>query len=624
LRHAIIGIFTLACWVTPSYGQGDSTDAQRCYRGNADVQLAIHYCTQAIELGKLDSLSLSITYVNRGDLFGSTGDYERALADYNAAVGADSANAQAHVARGRYYRRRGQETLAQVEFDRAIALPILSNDSANGYLNRARAQSLKGDLTAALGALDTAARIQPTYREVYVTRASIHTTRREYEATIADCIQALHLNPVDAAVLSLRGNAYFDLGRLQEARADYDAAIAIEPSVAQHYSTRAWLHRYQGDQDLAIADYTEAIRLEPTHGDRFADRAAAYQAKSDWKSAMVDYDAAVRAEPDRALYRSDRADAFEYVGDYTSALIDRDEAIRLEPADGDWRERRAWTLFFAGRTVDALDAFADAIRTDPQAPGHYRARADALLQLGRFDEASADFDSAIRIQPSRGVNYADRADVFLDRREPLAGLAAIDTAEAADREYVGDGYRGYLLLAGLRLDDAIRAYGRYANRRPNAPAAYYGPGVALMVKGELAAAAADFRHALQLNGWDSETELWLHWCVARLGQDATSETAQAARRFDPRKWPGPAFRFALGQLPLDSMLAAAHDPSAIKTREQEAQAYVFAGESFLAVHRPADAIRMFREVRVRNVPWTWSDIFANGELEALAATIEKH
>jgi len=615
MRFATLALLltTLAAVGAPAFGQsGWTDDAQRCYRGGGDPTLTIRYCTQAIESGKLSDENLSITYVNRGGLLLNKGEVERALADYNTAVRLNSDNSQAYVARGRLYRFRGEENKAQAEFDHAIGLAITPNQ-ANGYLNRARAYRAKGDLTSALADLDTANQINTKLREVYVERAAIYAARRMFERAIGQYDEALHLNSGDADLLDDRGDAYRDLGDLRRALADYDSAISLQSDVATYYADRAWIHRMLGDPGLAITDYSQAIRLEPGRGNRLQDRAAAYQAKGDWRSAMADYDRAIQVEPDRGTYLSARAEAREYEGDYAGALADRDEAIRLEPRDADWRVDRAWTLLYAGRTDDALAGFADAIGMDPVAQ-RYRSRGSALLVLGRFDEALPDFDRAIEAQPSRGVNYAVRANVFLYRGQPLDGLKDISRAEAADPEYAGAAARAKLLMAGLQLDDAIREYAKYIDSRPNSSIGFFGRGFARMLKGDLRPAAEDFRRALDFNAWDSETVLWLHWCRGRLGEAPNGETARHARRFDPRKWPGPAFRFALGRLSLDSMLAAARDPSALKTREQEAQAYFFAGEHYLATRQRAAAQKMFQAVLARKDPWTYSDIGARGEL----------
>jgi len=598
----------------PSFARATWTDdAERCYRETSDDKAVIQFCTRAIESGQLTDHELSITYSNRGNAFRRVGDLEHAAADYDEAVRRNPDNPHAYFVRGLFYRFRGEETKALAEFDRAIAIPV-QPDNANTYVDRAEARMAKGDLAAALGDLDVANHINPKLREVYTNRADIYSRRRNYEQAIAEYNQAIALDSKDASLLSARGRALENIGDFQHALSDFAGAIALQPDVAAHYANRAWVHRIQGDSDLAIADYTQAIQLEPNHGVRYTNRANAYLAKGDWKTAMADYDHAVEVEPTRATYRGTRASAREYQGDYDGALVDYAEAIRLEPKNADWRVDRAWTLFYMGRTADALQDFQDAIAMDDRAANRYSSRANAYLLLGKYDQALVDYNKAIELQPERGINYSNRAYVPLYQRQPLTGIKDMDLAESKDPQYAASIGRGRLYLAGLQFDDAIREYTSYIALRPDASSGYYGRGLARLSKGELTPAAEDFRRALDFNVWDEETILWLHFCLARLHQNPREETARAARRFDLKKWPGPAFSFALGQISLEAMIAAAHDPSAIKTREQKAQAYFFAGQYYLAAQRPLDARRMFRLVLAQNVPYTWSDSAASAAL----------
>jgi tetratricopeptide (TPR) repeat protein len=597
----------------PASARNWTDDAQQCYKTHGDLTLAITYCTRAIESGQLTNAELSVTYVNRGGHFLDRGEIERSLADFEAAIRLDPNDSRAYVARGLLYRGRGEESAALAEFDHAISISVSSND-AWGYLDRARAYKLKGDLKSALDALNTANQIDPKIPEVYEWRAEIYYAQRDYRKAASEYDKSLEVNPNNPDILSSRGDCYLDLGDLQRALQDYNAAISLQPSQPDYYSDRAWVHRIFGEHDQAIADYTEAIRLEPNRGLRYTNRAAAYRAKGDWKSAMADYDRAVEAEPDRGRYRSSRAGAHEYEGDYKAALVDRDEAIRLEPKNADLYVNRAWTLLYNGQTEEALAGFADAIRIDPRASVRYRSRGYAFLYLQRYDEALADFEQAIRVEPAQGVNYDGRSDVFLYRGKPLDGLPDLDRAEAADHDYAASSSRGFLHLAALQPDEAIRDYAAYITSRPNAGVGFSGRGFARMMKGDLKGANEDFAHALDFNVWDTQTMLWLHFSRARLGQDDSEDLAKEALRFDPKKWPGPALSFALGKLPLNSMLLAAKDPSELKTRQQEAEAYFYAGEYYLATHRPLAAKKMFREALDRNVPYRWAHVGAAAEL----------
>ena len=101
------------------------------------------------------------------------------------------------------------------------------------------------------------------------------------------------------------------------------------------------------------------------------------------------------------------------------------------------------------------------------------------------------------------------------------------------------------------------------------------------------------------------------------GQDDHEELAKYALAVDPKGWPGPAVRFALGQIPLEEMLAAAKDPSELETRYRESQAYYYAGEYYLSIHDTGNAEKMFREAISKNRRDGILDAAARGELAAL-------
>jgi len=599
-----------------AHGNRSRSWLRMCYAAasSGDPDLGIRQCTRAIDSDQMESEFLSVAYANRGTIWRNKGEFEHALSDLNAAVRANQNNAQAYTNRGNYYRLRGQETEATADFDRAIAVPIKA-DNATSYLDRARAYVAKGDLNAALADLNESGRIDSKNPEVYVARAEIYSSRSDYEHAIADLDGALRLTPSNARLLRQRGGAYLSTGNFEHALTDYDASISVQGDVPDGYAERAWIHRLQGDQDQAIVDYNQAIRLDPKRGVRYTERASAYLAKGDWTAALNDYDRAIQVEPDRGANHSGRAWMREYTGDYAGALADRDDTIRLEPRDADWRVYRAQTLLYMGRTDEGLAGFADAIQLDPRAADHYQSRGYALARLGRFDEALADFDRAIQLQPGQGKYYASRAEVFLYQGDPLAALPDIGRAHTHDPNYESGDDLARAELAGGKLDEAIRDFSSYIAARPAAASGFYGRGFARWMKGDLAGAADDFRRSLVFNSLNAETEIWLNLVRTRYGQGSRADTVKVSRRFDPKKWPSPVFRFIRGEITVDQMVASAADRSSLKAGEQEVQAYFFAGEHYLATNRTADARAMFREVLKRKLPSYYSSIGASAELK---------
>ena len=62
-----------------------------------------------------------------------------------------------------------------------------------------------------------------------------------------------------------RGAAYFDKGEYDKAIADCTEAIRLNPKDAKFYYNRGNAYGRKGEYDKAIADCTEAIRLDPKH-----------------------------------------------------------------------------------------------------------------------------------------------------------------------------------------------------------------------------------------------------------------------------------------------------------------------------------------------------------------------
>ena len=593
-------------------------DAQKCYVGGVGSTTEnIRYCTQALEGGKLTPEELAKTYINRSVKYGNRGDIELQLADINAAIRVNPNSLQAYSARGAYYRAHGEETKAVADFNKVLALPVSGNDGGQ-YVSRARGYYRLGKTTEALNELDTAFRLDPKIREIFMLRAAIYSGRDDYQRAIDSYNAALALTPNDTNLLASRAAMYNGVGDFKAALNDCDAVIALEPSVADRYAARAFTYRNLGNNDAAIDDYTRAIRLEPDRSLRYTARAITYRAKGDWVSAMRDYGAATKAEPDRARYWGSRAEAYEARGDYQAAIADRTEAVRLEPKDADWRTARAWTLLYAGLTDQALADFGAAIAMDAGGANRYDARGNAFLLLNRFDEARRDFERAIELQPTQGVHYAWRGFVSIYRGEPTSALQDIDHAGAVDRNYDVDSMRGFVGLLTGDLDASIQNYSKYIAIRPNASSAFSSRGLAKMLKGDLRGAVDDYRQALHYNVWSSSAHLWLFVARARLGENARVELADAAKRFDPTVWPGAAFKALQGQISVQDMIAAAHDPSPIKKRGRETEAYFLAGQYYLGLNQVSKAKTMFAEAVKRSVPYSQYFAAAKAQLAQLS------
>jgi len=136
-------------------------DLADCTRGSGDTRL--RGCSRIINSGLFEPISkknLAIACYNRGIAYGMSGQYDRAIADYDTAIKINPKDTIAYVVRGISYEGKGQ-------FDRAI------------------------------GDYDMAIKLNPIYDWAYYNRGQAYKGRGNKERAIADFRKVLELRPGD-------------------------------------------------------------------------------------------------------------------------------------------------------------------------------------------------------------------------------------------------------------------------------------------------------------------------------------------------------------------------------------------------------------------------------------------
>ncbi len=201
-----------------------SKDAQNCSILGDD---AIAACSRAIASGSTKDHDLGKLYWTRGLLYWDRKDYDRAIADETEAIKLDPKYVAAYIGRGVAYRSKGDTDHAMTDFSAAIKL---NPKEPVAYDNRCW------------------------------TRA---TAGRELQEALADCSEALRLDPNLTRPLDTRGLIYLRLERFDNAIADYDATLKINPRMASSLYGRGLAKLKKGDtaggnDDIAAAKVIQA------------------------------------------------------------------------------------------------------------------------------------------------------------------------------------------------------------------------------------------------------------------------------------------------------------------------------------------------------------------------------
>ena len=212
----------------------------------AAYEKAIVHYSRALKL-KPD---LPNVFINRGDAYFGTGNFDPALADFSKAVELNPNDADAYIYRGDAY-------LGTRNFDPALA-----------------------DFSKAI-------ELNPNDADAYIYRGNAYLEQSNSELALADFSKAVELNPNDADAYIYRGDAYFEQGNSELALADFDKAIELDPDNANVYVIRGKVHRKNGNLDSAIEDYKKAINLNLDDAEAYCNLGLVYMEKQNWQETKL-------------------------------------------------------------------------------------------------------------------------------------------------------------------------------------------------------------------------------------------------------------------------------------------------------------------------------------------------
>jgi tetratricopeptide (TPR) repeat protein len=231
-----------------------------------DYQRAVDLYTEGLEDGSHGAEVRRNLLRQRAFAYEDLKQYDRAEADYNAALQIEPLDPDFYAKRGFYFSRRGRYDDALADFRRGNELVPTDGGFPFG----------EGEVYGKLGQHEKAAesyteairrnsRIASYYRE----RGSAYNYLDKFKEAKADYDKALALGypvpaPRETADSNIgRGYASLHLGHYQDAIDDFDAALKILPRSSRTYAWRGWAYQSLGKRAEAVADYKVALAIDP-------------------------------------------------------------------------------------------------------------------------------------------------------------------------------------------------------------------------------------------------------------------------------------------------------------------------------------------------------------------------
>jgi Tfp pilus assembly protein PilF len=139
---------------------------------------------------------------------------------------------------------------------------------ARQYLSRGVERRAKEDYESALADFAEAAKIDKKYADAFYNRCAVYNFRKEYDAAITECSQAIKLGPsADATV------------------AGGSERLGKDNALSDYYAERGFAYFRKDDYVHALVDLDNAIRLNANNGRALKTRGLTYEAKGDSRAA---------------------------------------------------------------------------------------------------------------------------------------------------------------------------------------------------------------------------------------------------------------------------------------------------------------------------------------------------
>jgi tetratricopeptide (TPR) repeat protein len=487
------------------------------------------------------------TLLNRGYAYEKLNQFDKAVADYGAAIpllsGADQSTTYFSKADLEFL-KLNQLQPAIDDYTKGLAL---DKNNAGALLNRAACYFQQGSgptkdmakFTSALADYNAALALKPGDGETLKNRAAVYLQLKDYKSAIVDYSGYLQKAgaSADVGVYRLRAACYLNVDPKNYAAAvgDLKTYLANPKNAADGV---AW-------KDLALAQYnslvppgttiskvqavglgdaissaTKATQLDPKLADAFIILGDSYSFQEKYKEAVTPYTSFIALAPDKPFGYEGLGRVQYNLQDYKGAISNFEKYLKLKPEDMEIKKllSLAKASGGGGTATEKIAALSEAITVDPKDPVAYTNRGVAYFEGQDFDKAIADFKKALDLRPGDAQYISNLASASYSKASKTKTEVDYKAAQDAYNQWLGKAPNNpdvLLTLGDIALnlkqwDNAISSYTKYLATNPtdakNQQAVLTNRAYCALQKTppDLASAVADYTKLIAMNPSESK------------------------------------------------------------------------------------------------------------------------
>ncbi len=202
---------------------------------------------------------LVVAYGGRGYYYRKQKQYDKAMADYNIAIGLNPKYVIPYPNRGNIYFALGKFDSAIMDYNKALQL---QPDLWKTLSDRGAAKASRGDLRGAVEDLDVSIKNDPTNVGAITNRALVHASLNQQKEALHDYEMVIAIEPNNDQVLNALGVSYQQLKMYNESLTAFNKAITLAPNMKVYYTNRSISWAAIGRNDNAQADINAAQLLK--------------------------------------------------------------------------------------------------------------------------------------------------------------------------------------------------------------------------------------------------------------------------------------------------------------------------------------------------------------------------
>ncbi|MBD2180760.1 serine/threonine-protein kinase [Aerosakkonema funiforme] len=280
----------------------------------------------------------------------------------------------------------------------------------------------------AIGSLDKAIQIEPTYPEIWLERGKALLELQKFEEALRSFDEAVKLKSDYAPAWYCRGIVLEKLNRNTEALASLDKTVEIEQNYPEAWYIRGEiLYKLQRYQE-AVKSFDKAVKFQQNYVEAWYNIGIVLNKLQRHKEALSALEKAVQIQPAYPEAWVERGSTLGKLQKYNDAIASFDKALALNPNSAEAWYERGYVLEKLMLYEEALACLEKAIQIKQDYAQAWYNRGIVLEKLNKYDLAIASYDRAGQLQPDYSEAWYQKGIVLEKLQKYDEALAAYDKA----------------------------------------------------------------------------------------------------------------------------------------------------------------------------------------------------